>query len=381
MPVPIYLDNAATSFPKPPSVSAAVKKISQSAYGNPGRGGHLFSRRAAELVFSAREKIGELLACRDPQNVCFFGGATQALNVAIHGAAASLLEKKERLLVLTDVLEHNSVLRPLYSLEKRGRVSLAILTPEEFYAYFAAPGNPVPDLIVTTLRSNVTGARIRPDFLSQICRDHAIPWIADAAQAFPAPDTTFRDLGADLIAAPSHKGLCGVMGGGFLAMNPESRLYPEAVFTGGSGNRSADREMPPDLPEHLEAGTLPLPAIASMLAGAEFTLKIGLDEIRRTERRAKQILVSALQNDPRFQVFEPEEPDGPVLYNRLKTAANEEAEALEEVGVYARAGFHCAPLAHAYYKTGPSGAVRLSPGPFTTDSVAESAARRILSLP
>ena len=370
----IYLDNAATSWPKPPSVRRAAERILSRPLGNPGRSGHPPAAEAAGIVYRARESAARLLGMEAPERVCFFGGATQALNAAVLGTAAALSKDGGRISVCATVFEHNAVLRPLYALEKAGRIRLEILEPA---AVLPRLERAPPRLLALTLVSNVTGWAPPLAEISRLCRRAGCVLLADASQAaghMPLEEAFAR---TDLLCAPGHKGLFGMMGAGFLAIRPGAPVIPEAVFTGGSGSLPQSRAMPDLLPERLEAGTLPVAALATLAAGIDFVLERDPRAIRDRERALKRRLTEGLSVIPGVTVFQPEEPDGPLLYRRRGVESEAEAGRLAESGVCARAGFHCAPLAHAYLATGQSGAVRLSPGLFNTTGEIDAALRLI----
>jgi len=363
----IYLDNAATTWPKPREVIDQVFSAAASPFGNPGRSGHRLSRDAAYAVFSARETLCELLGMTKSENLVFTAGATAALNLAICGLAEAFLQKGVVPLVLTSVFEHNSVLRPLFALERKGKIRLKILAPDHTGAFpLSGLLCPVPDFCVFTHRSNVTGRSFAPHTFCPVLKHNGTVIVIDAAQGLGGAGCTLAETGADILCAPSHKGLLGIMGAGLMAFSESCPLYPEAILSGGSGVDTFQPFMPRHLPERLEAGTLPLPAILSMQAGAKFVMKTGVEEISAREREGKKILCEGIRNLPGFLVYEPEMKDGPLLINHKSILPERLAEQLDENGVMVRAGFHCAPLAHVFLGTEKHGGVRLSPGPFTT---------------
>lgn len=363
----IYLDHAATSFPKPAFVTEKNLGILNAPLGNPGRSGHPPSRLAADTVFRARESVARLIGLKSCERIVFTSGATAALNMAIHGICKALARRGSTPLVATEVFEHNSVLRPLYDLERNGKIRLLIFSPD---SRGRLPEREIlsvmPQLFVLTCRSNVTGHSFPQGNLLSALRKQGCILIMDAAQALGSGICTMESTGAHVLCAPGHKGLMGMMGGGFLAVSEVCPLLPEAIFTGGSGNESFREEMPDDLPERLEAGTLPVPAIASMGAGAEFLLKEGVQAVAEHERAAKAFLTEGIANMKRYRLYEPEYSLGPLLINHRNRLPEELAELLSREGIMVRAGFHCAPLAHRHLGTEPYGGVRLSPGPFVT---------------
>lgn len=362
----IYLDNAATTWPKPNSVLASSSASLFSPLGNPGRSGHAYSQKSAEIVFSAREKLAVLCGTKKSENIVFTSGATAALNLAIIGAVEAIGKQISRPLVATSVFEHNSVLRPLFRLERQGKIRLQILSPQENGSLFPDRAEAPPHLFVLTGRSNVTGREFPLSRLSRLCRAWGSLLIVDAAQSLGGEGADFQKTGAHVLCAPSHKGLFGMMGAGIIAFSDDCPILPEAILTGGSGTDSFSPFMPENLPERLEAGTLPVPAIASMAAGASFLLQTGTDRISKTEREHKKILAEGIASIPSWRVYEPSFRNGPLLANKIGVPSEEIAHRLSEKGIAVRAGFHCAPLAHRFLGTEESGGVRFSPGFFTT---------------
>ncbi len=363
----IYLDNAATSFPKPEKVLLKTCAALCSPLGNPGRSGHQFSKRSAEMIFSARETLARLLGLSKSENIVFTGGATLALNLAICGTVGEIEKKHPTPLVVTTVFEHNSVLRPLFLLEKRGKIRLRILSPSRTGTLLEEDllRSP-PHILVLTLRSNVTGRDFSSKRLSSLLVPFGTVIIGDGAQIVGGEGATFRESGVHILCAPGHKGLLGIMGAGFLALSDNCPITPEALISGGTGGDTFNPMMPALLPERLEAGTLPVPAIFSMGLGAQFLMQKGLVSITRHERELKKILIKGLINLPSYRLYEPWFADGPLLINHQKIPSEEAARILGEKGVLVRGGFHCAPLAHRYLGTEKEGALRLSPGIFTT---------------
>ncbi len=362
----IYLDNAATSYPKPERILRETCSAVFSPLGNPGRSGHPCRQKSAEMVFYAREMISRLLGTKT-ENVVLTSGATAALNLAICGVAEEIGKRRRLPYVVTTVFEHNSVLRPLFLLEKRGKIRLNLLSPSKDGSF--SPEillKDPPDVLVITLRSNVTGRDFAlSSFAKRLARRGTVI-IGDGAQKVGMSDTSFETTGVHILCAPGHKGLLGIMGAGFLAFSENCPILPEPLLTGGTGGDTFNPMMPPLLPERLEAGTLAVPAVFSMGLGAEFVMGKGLNAIRCHERGLKKILIQNLFSLPSYVLYEAEFPDGPLLINHRKIPSEEAAALLSEKGLFVRGGFHCAPLAHRYLGTEKSGAVRLSPGIFTT---------------
>ena len=362
----IYLDNAATSFPKPEKILSETCRAIFSPLGNPGRSGHPCSRRSEDMIFFTREMIARLLGTKT-EKVVLTSGATTALNLALCGVVEEMGKRGRLPYVVTTVFEHNSVLRPLFLLEKRGKIRLNLLSPAKDGLFspeilFRFP----PDVLVITLRSNVTGRDFAlPAFAARLAKKGTLI-IGDGAQAVGTCDTSFQKTGVHILCAPGHKGLFGIMGAGFLAFSENCPVLPEPIITGGTGGNTFDPMMPSLLPERLEAGTLAVPAVFSMGLGAEFVMETGLSVIAAKERMLKKILVENLFSLPDFILYEPNFADGPLLVNHKKIPSEESASLLSEKGLFVRGGFHCAPLAHRYLGTEISGALRLSPGFFNT---------------
>lgn len=363
----IYLDNAATSWPKPKAVLDKTVSSLAAPLGNPGRSGHLFSQKSAEIVFSAREALASFLGTKKSENIVFTSGATAALNLAILGAVEKIRKHIPKPLVITGVFEHNSVLRPLFLLERQGKIHLKILSPKENGSFSLDElCSPVPHLFVITCRSNVTGREFPLLWLSRVLKPLGTLIIADAAQSLGTEGANFSQTGAHILCAPSHKGLFGIMGAGIMAFSDDCPFLPEFILSGGSGTDSFSPFMPDRLPERLEAGTLPVPAIASMAAGVSFLQKTGLSLITRIEKENKALLLKGIQSIPGWVVYEKSFPGGPILANKKGVYSEEIAHRLSEKKICVRGGFHCAPLAHRFLGTSEGGAVRFSPGLFTT---------------
>lgn len=363
----IYFDNAATSYPKPRCVLEKTCRAIFSPLGNPGRSSHEAGRKSAEEIFLARENIASLLGLKKSENVVFTGGATTALNLAILGSVEEIQKRVPTPLVITSCFEHNSVLRPLFRLAEKGQIRLKILSPQKDGSFSMGDLlSPPPDMLVLTLKSNVTGRTFPIKSIARLLQPYGTLIIGDGAQAVGGTGATFSESGVHILCAPSHKGLFGIMGAGFLAVAENSPILPAAVLTGGAGVDSFDEKMPVFLPERLEAGTLPVPAIISMSAGAEHLISIGVENITRREKEIKRYLLNGIKTLPHFLIYEPFFETGPILINRYGMRSEEAASKLSELGLCVRGGFHCAPLAHRFLGTEESGAIRLSPGIFTT---------------
>ncbi len=360
-PLTIYLDNAATSHPKPECVYQAVVHAMRHIGASPGRAGHRRSLEASRLLFQAREAIATLLSVPDSSRIIFTHSATEALNLALQGV---LLAGDH---VVTTSMEHNSLLRPLYQLRRRG-VELTIVEA-------AGDGLVDPDAVRRAFRpttrmlalghvSNVCGAIQPVARLAAIAREAGALFLLDAAQSAGSIPIDAAGLGVDLLAAPGHKGLLGPQGTGFLYVAEGVEIRP--LLAGGTGSNSSSEEQPHILPEGFEAGTHNLPGIAGLLAGVEFVLARGVDVIGRREREHVAEIARRLAPLPGMAIHGPSFPanrSGLLSFTVEGMDASSLAFMLDQrFDIAVRAGLHCAPLAHRSLGTYPAGTVRVSPG-------------------
>ncbi len=361
----IYMDNSATSYPKPASVIRAVKR-SLTQYGsNPGRGSFKSSVKASEALFGAREALAELVGTL-PENIVFTYNATYALNMAILGTV------KAGMTVAYDPFAHNSVLRPLYALEERGAricpLKADLLRDSVIISSLESVADKI-DVLVLTHTSNVTGKVLPVKRLARICKRHGVKVILDASQAIGSHRIDMRECGIDILASSGHKGLYGIMGSGFLAAL-EGCDIPDAVIRGGSGILSLDRDMPPFLPERLEAGTVGMPSVISMKAGAEYIKAVTVDEIAGHERELRCRLLEGLSVIKGIRLYNADVNAVSIaLFDFNNISGAEAAGLLDSEGIALRSGFHCAPRVHSMLAEGRpeyDGALRLSVGYFNT---------------
>ena len=344
----IYLDNGATSFPKPQAVSQAVARaLEQGA--NPGRGGYGAAMEAGNLVLNCREAAGRLFHCK-PEQVVLTANCTQGLNIAI----GSLVKEGDR--VLISGFEHNAVVRPLYARKAELRIAgRRLFQWEEILESFRRELRRGVDAAVFTYVSNVFGYILPVEKLAALCREAGVPFILDAAQAAGSLKVSM-ELGADFIAMPGHKGLLGPQGTGLLLCGQPGK----PLLYGGTGSQSRSHEMPQDLPERLEPGTLNVPGAAGLAAGISIVERIGTDAIFRREHTQAEKLSRDLRNLG-FRVFAGEHQAGTVSFQG-KRDCEEIAAYLGKRGIAVRAGLHCAPLAHESAGTIAQGTVRVSFG-------------------
>lgn len=344
----IYLDNGATSFPKPQEVSQAVARAMEQG-ANPGRGGYGAAMEAGNLVLNCREAAGRLFHCK-PEQVVLTANCTQGLNIAI----GSLIKEGDR--VLISGFEHNAVVRPLYARKADLRIAgRRLFQWEEILESFRRELRRGVDAAVFTYVSNVFGYILPVEKLAALCREAGVPFILDAAQAAGSLKVSM-ELGADFIAMPGHKGLLGPQGTGLLLCGQPGK----PLLYGGTGSQSRSHEMPQDLPERLEPGTLNVPGAAGLAAGISIVERKGTDAIFRREHTQAEKLSRDLRNLG-FRVFAGEHQAGTVSFQGRRDC-EEIAAYLGKRGIAVRAGLHCAPLAHESAGTIAQGTVRVSFG-------------------
>lgn len=348
----IYLDYGATSFHKPPAVYRAAEKAMRTC-ANPGRGGYGAAMEAAKTVFDCRVAAAELFSCQ-PAQVVLATSCTHGLNIAIRS-----LVKPGDTVVVTG-FEHNAVTRPLHALGANLRVAGRKLfdwndTLEEFEKALKGA-----DAAVFTHVSNVFGYILPVGEMAALCRKRGVPFILDAAQSAGTLPIDFSSLGAAFVAMPGHKGLLGLPGTGILlcAQRGEPLLY------GGTGTQSVLQEMPDELPERLEAGTLNVPGYAALTQGLRYLKRVGTDSVFHHEQQSLRHCVRGLVQQG-FRVFAGAHQAATVSFLPGQDC-EEAAEALARQGIAVRAGLHCAPLAHESAGTLETGTVRVSLGFDTT---------------
>ena len=363
----IYLDYGATSFSKPPRVRRAVAEAMASC-ASPGRGGYAPAMEAAEQVYACREEAAALFDCA-PEQVVFTGNGTHGLNIAIR----SLVRPGAK--VVISGFEHNAVTRPLYALGARVTVAgRRLFAPEDTLQAFreALKG---AEAAVFTHVSNVFGYILPVEELAALCRGAGVPFIVDAAQSAGSLPVSLQKWGADFIAMPGHKGLLGPQGTGLLLCGRAG----EPLLYGGTGTDSISREMPRELPERLEPGTLNVPGIAGLTEGLRYIRRRGPEAIFRREHLALEETERRLRRLG-MRVFSGESQAG-VLSFLCGGDCEEAAAALARAGVALRAGLHCAPLAHESAGTLATGTLRVSFGWDTDPDRLEPFFRAVTKLP
>lgn len=346
----IYLDNAATSFPKPECVYLAMDRAQRYIGANPGRSGHRLSLSAARIVYDARTVLSELMHINEPERILFGSNCTDMLNLAIKGAV------REGMHVVTSVWSHNSVLRPLKRLAEEGHIKLQI-TADVMRAI-----NRTTDLVVIPHANNVTGEISPVEQISVLCQLNHCKLLLDAAQTAGVLPLYPEEWGVDLCAMPGHKSLLGPQGTGVLYIGPNCALTP--LKEGGTGTSSDLLSQPDELPERYESGTLNTPGIAGLAQGVRYVLEHRA-EIRAHELLLTEHLLKGLHNIAHVKVYGPVDAVsrvGTVSFNIDNLDSGYVAEQLDDFGIFVRSGLHCAPLAHEALGTQLTGTVRASLG-------------------
>lgn len=379
----IYLDNAATTLGKPDAVKQAVIRALEEA-GNPGRGAYAASLNASRILFRASEAAAEILGAEDPERIAFTQNVTESLNAAVN-ALPEMVHKRAPFRIITTRTEHNSVLRPLYRLEKEGKASLTFWEPEEDGRLDPSR---LPDLLtpdtaamVITHASNVTGRITDLSAAAAFARKSGLLLIVDGAQALGAVPVNVARDGIDIYCFTGHKGLCGPQGTGGIYVRNGLSVRP--LLVGGSGIHSFDRDMPEEMPTALEAGTRNTPGIAGLEAGIRFVLKTGPEKILQHERTLAGSFVRRIREIPDLKLYGYRDMEGTgiVSLNLGEEDAAVIADRLwDEAGICVRAGAHCAPLMHEFFKTKEQGIVRFSFSAFNTEEEAEQAADALINI-
>ncbi len=362
----IYLDNAATSFPKPDSVITAMSYAQKYIGANPGRGGHRKTVMAGEIVFQARQALADMFFAKE-ENVVFTQNCTHSLNTAIKGV---LKEKDE---VIISSMEHNSVLRPVHYLKEKGIINYHVArvfpdddnkTVESFRSFI----NKNTKAIVCTCVSNVFGTVLPIRKIGKLCKENNLIFIADAAQCAGSLKFNMKEMCIDILCAPGHKGLMGPMGTGILIFS-ESILC-DSLIQGGTGSFSMQVEQPNFSPDKFESGTANLPGIAGLLQGVKFIKSNGGENaIGEKEDYLCNILkqdLSMVKNVITYNEFQRKKPSNIFSFNINSMHSEQVAELLNKYCIAVRAGYHCSFLAHNIHGTDKTGVVRVSPGFFNS---------------
>lgn len=374
-----YLDNAATSWPKPEQVYEAVNDFMRHVGASPGRSDHCLARQADQAVEETRELLADFFGATSPQLVAFTYNCTDGLNLVIKG----LLKPGDH--VVTSTMEHNSVSRPLRALERQG-IDVTYLQPDEHWLLQAADlenvMRPGTKLVIMTHASNVIGAVQDITSLAKAAHKHGALFALDAAQTAGVIPIDMQTMGIDILVVPGHKGLLGPYATGAVITLRDEDISPWRE--GGTGIKSDARLHPLEMPYRLEGGTLNAAGIAGLRAGVDFIRHTGIDVVRKREQQHVQRLLDTLLSEPRVTVYGPRSADsraGLVAFNIQGYTSAEVGQRMnDEFAVAGRSGLQCAPLAHRTIHTFPLGAFRLSPGFFTTKHDIDVAIKAIETL-
>ncbi len=359
----LYFDNAATSFPKPVSVRKAVEHSFLQFGANPGRSGHKMGMDTTRKIFECRQKAANLFGINDPENIAFTKNCTEAINAVIMSIA-----KPGDHFIISD-LEHNSVLRPLYELKNRGIIDFSVAKvfecdPKKTVKSYEKLIKPNTKMLIATGASNAFGIKLPVKMLAKLANEHGLLFMLDGAQIAGAQKTDMQKDGFDFVCAPGHKGLLGPMGTGLVAAKKPELLQP--LLYGGTGSYSLLPQMPEEMPEKLEAGTVNVPGICGLCAGIDFVLKNGEEQIAEKEIELAKMLyseLSAMDNVTLYtQMPEKESHSAVISFNLGDLTGEETAELLSKKEVATRGGFHCAALAHQKMGTEKRGTCRISLG-------------------
>lgn len=361
----IYLDNAATTYPKPEIV------INRTLYavregGNSGRGSHKSAMKAGEIIYAVREKMADMFSC-ESERVVFTFNCTLALNTAIIGSV------KAGDHVIISSLEHNSVLRPVHSLSEKGIITYSVAkvnakNDEETLKSFSSLIKKETALIVCTAVSNVFGTVLPIEKIGRLCRKKGIRFIVDGAQAAGIREIDMKRNMIDILCMPGHKGLMGLMGTGALLL--AEGVEVESLVTGGTGSFSMAKKQPEIYPDKLESGTLNMPGIASVGAGIDFIKSVGgVKAVHEKEKWLTDILYSdfsSVRNVILYPQLKTDSTSGIVAFNIKGMHSEQVGEMLSSCGFAVRSGYHCSYLAHKSCQTEKTGTIRVSPGFFST---------------
>lgn len=360
-----YFDNSATSNPKPAEVYEAVNYAMKDLNCNPGRGGHRMAVKSSVEIYRVREKIAEFFNQKNPLQVAFTNNSTTALNMGIWGS----LEEGDT--VITTAQEHNSTLRPLFTLKEKKNIEVILVEEED-------PENEIIEILKTKKikmvalnhMSNVTGKAIDIERIGKVSRAYGTLLLVDASQSAGMIDVDMEKMNIDILCITGHKSLFGIQGIG--AIIPREGIELNPILVGGTGSHSRMLTQPHEMPEHLEAGTLNTPGIISLGAGIDFINRVGLGNIHAHEQKLKNRFIQGIKKIDGENIVKLYtsygENDGPVVSLNIEGIASSDLSALldEEFGIITRSGLHCAPLIHQKNQTTETGMVRFSFGYFNT---------------
>lgn len=363
-----YLDNAATSFPKPSAVTREVARCLRDYCGNAGRGSHKMSLFAAQKIYECRELLSSLIGAPSPESIAFVPSCTYGLNLIIKG----ILRPGDHV-ILSD-MEHNAVWRPIVKLAHDGIITYDVFSAlsqpnrseKELLTEIERKIKKNTRLIICNHQSNICSYSLPIHKIGELCKNYHVLFALDVAQSIGHYNIDIQKMNINFLSAPAHKGLYGVQGAGFVAINSAEIL--DTLIEGGNGVDSLLPQMSDLAPERYEVGTLPLPAIVGLYEGAKFVKIIGVDAIRDHERELFRYLRDGLLEIGGVTVHLPGFEGNTLSFNTNNHSAEAVCRALDDANICVRGGFHCTALAHKALKTDNTGTVRVSFGIFNRKS-------------
>ncbi|MBO5416173.1 MAG: aminotransferase class V-fold PLP-dependent enzyme [Clostridia bacterium] len=376
-----YLDNAATTFPKPRAVYSEVYRCMTKYCGNAGRGSHSLSLGAARKIFECRSAIADLFGVGELERISFTLNTTYALNTVIKG----LLRRGDHV-IISDI-EHNAVFRPIYKAASTGEIEYDIFpsmasaprrSPTLICAKIASLLRPNTRMVICSHASNICSMTLPIKEIGEFCHRHGLLFVVDAAQSAGHYPIDVDSMHISALCAPSHKGLYGPQGAGIIALGKGVIL--DTLVEGGNGVNSLDGMMPDFSPERYESGTLPTPAIAGLCEGLKYIKSRGLDDISAHEEALFLMAREKLCNLSGISMYATKYVGPTLLFNMRGFSSEELARELDSFGICARGGFHCSALAHKTLGTPEGGALRISLGAFNGEADIENLCRALNSI-
>jgi len=382
----IYLDNSATSFPKPPEVLQAMADFTARCGASAGRGAYAEARACEQIIATCRSRIAKLIGAEGPERIVFAMNCSEALAVALRGLLNSATAGTH---VIATTMEHNSVLRPLNALKQQRGLEpefvscdpqTGLVDPEDIHRAIGQKTR----LIACVHVSNVTGTMQPIEDVAAVAREAEVPCLIDAAQSVGHVEIDVQALGADFVAFPGHKGLLGPLGTGALYIRPGAEKILPTMKEGGTGTISEQPVQPQTMPDKYEIGSHNAIGLAGLSEGIAWLLAHGVANIRTHDLRLCELFYRRTEDIEHLRVYGPRSLDrraGVFSVNIEGLSPGDLAETLEkDFGICSRPGVHCAPLAHRTIETYPAGTCRLSFGPFTTDQHVERAAEALAQI-
>lgn len=363
----IYLDHAATGFPKPPSVIEAQLRCMQERGGNAGRGSHALAMAAAETIFECRTVAAGFFGLDFPEQVIFTPNTTAALNIALKG----LLREGDH--VLLSDMEHNAVFRPIFRMAREGKIAYDLFptfpqkesrTAEDICNAISERIQPNTRLLVCAHASNLCSSVLPLEDIGAICAKKGILFVVDAAQSAGHIPINMKQMRIDALCVPGHKGLWGPQGSGMLLLR--KGLVADTLMEGGNGVDSLEGGMTEESPERYEVGTLPTAAIAGLCEGIRCVERVGVETVFAHESALNRYLQERLLRMRGIRIYVPNHIGSVLLFNVRGFSADTVGQLLSEKGICVRSGYHCSALGHKTLGTPNGGAVRVSPGIWNT---------------